>query len=248
MPRITWDKPAILKKLKQLHTTGKDLSYTRLASSQQPLISAAAYHFGSYRKAIERAGIDYTEVTRRPRWSKPTIIKLVKDAHRRGDDLNWSAVTQRRDELGKAAFASLQTRLFGSWDRALHAAGLDSDDISRYRKWDRNTIIFSIKARHRDNEALNSGATQQQDPGLHAAAVRHFGSYDKALRQARVDPTTVRRRRHWDKPTVETELKAFKKRHKEVSDRALREQSPALYGAALRLFKSIAAARKAAKV
>ncbi len=248
MPRTTWDKPAILKKLKQLHATGKDMSYTRLARSQQPLISAAAYHFGSYRKAVERAGIDYTLVSRRPRWSKPIIIKLVKDAHRRGDDLNWSAVTQRRDELGKAAFASLQPRLFGSWDRALHAAGLDADDISRYRKWDRDTIIFSIRSRHRENEALNSGATQQEDPGLHAAAVRHFGTYDEALRQSRLDPTSVRRRRRWDKSTVERELKSFKKQHKEITDRALRESAPALYGAALRLFKTIAAARKAARL
>ena len=33
--------------------------------------------------------------------------------------------TIERKGLGKAAFASLQKRLFGTWDRALHAAGLD---------------------------------------------------------------------------------------------------------------------------
>ena len=35
----------------------------------------------------------------------------------------------------RAAFASLQPRLFGSWDRALHGAGLDADEVNRYRKW-----------------------------------------------------------------------------------------------------------------
>ncbi len=46
------------------------------------------------------------------------IITLIKDARRDGGDLHWSAVTKRRDELGKAAFASLQQRLFGSWGPA----------------------------------------------------------------------------------------------------------------------------------
>src|ERR1044071_47889 len=102
---MVWDKERILQKLKQLHKSKKDLSYNALCRTMQPLLSAAAYHFGSYRKAVERAGIDYANVTRRPRWTKPRIIALIKKAKRAGQDLHWSAVTKRRDELGKAAFA-----------------------------------------------------------------------------------------------------------------------------------------------
>src|SRR5215204_6562797 len=176
--RRIWDKQRILQTLKSLHKEGKDISYNRLAKKMQSLVSAAAYHFGSYRKAVERAGIDYAEVARRPRWTKPIIIKLLKTAKRKDTDLHWSAVSRRRDELGRAAFASLQDRLFGSWDRALSAAGLDADEISRYRKWDRSAIVAELKERHSDDEALNSGALQREDPGVHAAAVRHFGTYD----------------------------------------------------------------------
>src|SRR6186997_2091723 len=136
---MVWDKPRIIKELKRLWKAGADLSYNALARKRQALLSAAAYHFGSYRKAVERAGIDYSEVTRRPRWTKQRIITLIKQAKRKDQDLHWSAVTKRRDELGRAAFASLQPRLFGRWDRALSAAGLDADDVSRYRRWDRNT-------------------------------------------------------------------------------------------------------------
>jgi hypothetical protein len=128
---MLWDKPEILKTLKKLHKDGVDLSYNALSARQQSLVSASAYHFGSYRTAVERAGIDYSEVIRRPRWTKQAIIKLIKDAKRDDQDLHWSAVIKRRDELGKAAFASLQPRLFASWDRALTAAGLDADDVNR---------------------------------------------------------------------------------------------------------------------
>ena len=241
-----WDKPRILDTLRALHKQGKDLSYNRLSRRMQSLVSAAAYHFGSYRKAVERAGIDYAEVTRRPRWSKPLIIKLIKQARRKELDLHWSAVTRRRDELGRAAFASLQPRLFGSWDRALHAAGLDADEVSRYRKWDRNTIAAELKERYADREGLNSGSLQKEDPGLHAAAVRHFGSYDAALKAAGFDPNRLRQRRRWTRVLVAQELKAFARKHRGLADADLRRQAPALYGAALRFFRTLAAARSAA--
>ena len=245
---MVWDKARILQKLKQLHKSKKDLSYNALCRTMQPLLSAAAYHFGSYRKAVEKAGIDYADVIRRPRWTKQAIVKLIEDAKRKGNDLHWSAVTKRRDELGKAAFASLQPRLFGRWDRALSAAGLDADDVARYRKWDRNSITFELKSRSQSDEPLNSGALQQEDPGLHAAAVRHFGSYDKALEAAKLDPANVRQRHTWTKPEVIKSLKSAAKAGKHLSDSSIRREDPALYGAAIRLFGTFTAARDTANV
>lgn len=243
---MVWNKTSILEALKKCSKKGEDLSYNAMAKTKQSLVSAAAYHFGSYRKACEKAGIDYAEVTRRPRWSKPLIIKMVKAAYRKGEDLHWSAVTARRDELGRAAFASLQPRLFGSWDRALHGAGLDAGEISRYRTWDKSSIVAEIKELNAAETELNSGAIQKSDPGLHAAAVRHFGTYDAALKAGGIEPLSVRRRRRWSKEDVTKELKSRKKTKKLVSDSAVRKEHPALYGAALRLFGTFSAARTAA--
>jgi hypothetical protein len=245
---MIWTRDEILKTLKRLHRSNAEMSYNALAAKQQSLVSAAAYHFGSYRKAIERAGIDYAAVTRRPRWTRQLIIGLIKEARRQGDDLHWSAVTKRRDNLGKAAFASLQQRLFGSWDRALHGAGLDADEINRYRKWNKQTIIWELRSRHRDHERLNSGSIQRDDPGLHAAAVRHFRGYDAALRAAKLDPEKVRERRSWTKSDVVRGLKSARKSGHRLSDSSVRRDDPALYGAAVRLFGSFTAARTAAGI
>jgi hypothetical protein len=243
-----WTKEEIVKSVKRLYAQGRDLSYNAMAKRQQSLVSAAAYHFGSYKGAVEKAGIDYGEVTRRPRWTRQKIIGLIKAAKRKDDDLHWSAVTKRRDELGRAAFASLQPRLFGSWDRALTAAGLDADDVNRYRKWDRANILFELKGRHRAHEPLNSGTIQKEDPGLHAAAVRHFTSYDAALKAAKIDPAKVRARRRWDQPAVIKAIKAAKRGGKTLSDSYMRKNELALYGAAVRMFGSFTAARTAAGV
>ena len=157
-------------------------------------------------------------------------------------------MTKRRDDLGRAAFASLQPRLFGSWDRALHAAGLDADEVNRYRKWNKDTIVFELRGRAKDHEPLNSGAVQRDDPGLHAAAVRHFSSYDAALRAARLDPGSVRARRSWTEGDVLKGLKAARREGSHLSDSAVRRENPSLYGAAVRLFGSFTAARAAAGI
>lgn len=245
---MAWDKPSIIKEIKRLHKQDVDLSYNAMISRQQALVSASAYHFRSYRKAVEKAGIDYASVIRRPRWTKAAVITLIKQAKRRGDDLHWAAVTARRDELARAAFAALQPRLFGSWDRALTAAGLDADDVNLYRKWDKENITFELRQRSREHDSLSSGALQQDDPGLHAAAVRHFGSYDQALLAARLDPQKLRRRRAWSQQEVKDALKSRQKAGGSLSDSTVRREDPALRGAAIRLFGSFPLAREAAGI
>ena len=248
MAKVAWDKDRIVTALERLHKKGTEISYNQLAKSHQSLVSAAAYHFGSYRKAIEKAGIDYVEVTRRPRWTKQGIIKLIKEARRKGEDLHWAAVTQRRDQLGLAAYASLQRRLFGRWDKALQAAGLDADDVALYRKWDRGSILFELRGLAREREPLNSGAIQKSEPGLHAAAVRHFGGYESALRAAKLEPSDYRQRRRWTKAVVIEEMRSLFKGRKKLTMTELRAGHSALHGAAVRLFGGISEALVAAKL
>ncbi len=192
---MIWTKERIVAELKALHKKKVDLSYNNLAKKKQALVSAAAYHFRSYRNAVEKAGIDYEQIARRPRWTKPRVIATIKAAKKKGHDLNWASVTKRRDDLGKAAFAAIQGRLFGTWERALAAAGLDADEVSRYRRWSKNTIVFELKSRVADGDDLNSGAVQRDDPGLHAAALRYFGAYDEALKAAKINPNKIRKRK-----------------------------------------------------
>ena len=82
---MIWNQDEIIRSLKRLYKAGEDLSYNALARKRQPLVSAAAYHFGSYRRAVERSGIDYAQVVRRPRWTKQSIIGLIKTAKRKAE-------------------------------------------------------------------------------------------------------------------------------------------------------------------
>jgi len=243
MKKAKWTRRSILQALRSEYRAGRDLSYNAMARRFQALVSAAAYHFSSYPAAVRQAGIDYAQVTRRPRWTRLKIIRAIKQARRQQADLNWAAVSTRRDELGRAAFAAVQKRLFGSWPRALHAAGLDADEVSCYRNWDRDSVAFELRQLYRDGQDISSGALQKEDPGLHAAAVRHFGSYDAALRAAKVDPDAVRHRRRWDRAEVIRRLRQFQRQHRRLTAAALRTHAPALYAAMVRQFGTLTAAR-----
>lgn len=241
---MQWNKPRLIQKIRQLYRSGEDMSYNAMCRKLQALVSASAYHFGSYRRAVQAADLDYAAIIRRPRWTRQAVIKEIKKGFRAGEDLNWSSVTKRRDELGHAAFAALQPRLFGRWDKALQAAGLDPDEISRYRHWDIPNILYELRRRKREGESLNSGALQHEDPGLHAAAVRNYKTYDDALRAAGINPAKVRQRHTWTKKEVVAALRKRMNGSLAMGNSDLREHEPALYGAAVRIFGTFSAARR----
>ena len=166
----------------------------------QALVSAAAYHFGSYRRAVELAGIDYSTVLRRPRWTRARIIALIKSAHRKGEDLFWSAVTHRRDELGKAAFAALQPRSVrqmaacpsrrGTRRRRHRPLSAMGPQFDRLRAQGPRPGRRSARAAARCRPT--TPASTPPPSGISAL-------YDAALRAAELDPLKFRQRRSWDK-------------------------------------------------
>ncbi len=244
---MVWDKARIKRRLRELDRLNQPLSYNLMCQQCQALVSAAAYHYGSYRTAIEQAGLTYTQIRLRPRWNKARIIQVLQAAARRGENLNWSAVTRRGDELSRAAFAALQPRLFKTWDKALLAAGLDRKQVSLYRRWTPKRVVRQLKDLHRTGRPVNSGALQRTHPGLHAAAVRHFDKFDMALQAAKLSPEMIRRRRVWSTCGVQAALRRRSSGDQPLGTADLRKADPSLYKAAMRLFGSLAAARKAVK-
>lgn len=192
---MRWNPSKILAELKRRHRRGASLAHRDLRKNNRPLASAAAYHFGSYPAALVAADINVIKVRKRPLWTKDRIIKAIKAARKAKRDLCWSAVVKRGGPLSRAAFAAIRPTMFGSWARALQVAGVDADDYRRYRTWDKESVAFDLKQRYADDSGVNCGAVQVDDPGLYAAAVRYFGTFDRALKAAQLSPRKIRVRR-----------------------------------------------------
>jgi lipase chaperone LimK len=108
-------------------------------------------------------------------WTKELVIEAIRDRHRSGLPL-------RKVWKEDRAFCCAAATHFGSWQKALAAAGFQP-----YRTtWSRKRIIDSIRAWHRKGVALTK--VWKADPTLYAYAKRFFGTWTKALLAARFKP------------------------------------------------------------
>ncbi|HMO26552.1 MAG TPA: hypothetical protein PKB10_09795 [Tepidisphaeraceae bacterium] len=245
---MRWTKQRIIDEIQKLAKRNQPLAYTHVAKRQQALLSAGAYHFGSWSNAVGAAGVWYADQVRRPYWTVQRVIATIKAARKQQKNLHWGAVSRRKDALGRAAHAAVQKRLFGSWARALQASGVDPDEVAMYRRWDKPSLAFELRSRAADDAVLNAGDLQKEDPGLHAACLRHFGSYPAALKAARLNPDKIRRRRTWTKQQVIAALQRRVKRKQGIADQDVRRSDLPLYGACVRLFGRYTKARAAAGI
>ena len=59
--------------------------------------------FGSWKDAIEAAGLDYSTIRRYRRWSRDKVIKTIKEIYAKGKPINSSFVQKSNKPLYMAA-------------------------------------------------------------------------------------------------------------------------------------------------
>ncbi|MFP4029659.1 MAG: hypothetical protein ACLFWL_17910 [Candidatus Brocadiia bacterium] len=243
-----WNCKKIVEHIQRLEDRGDELSYNRVAEELPDLLSAANYHFGSWKDAVEAAGLDYEgEVRRIPKWTKEVVVEVVQEAYEKGVDLSWTNVSGDPEYSG-VAYAAIRSSRFGSWDATLRAAGVDPSEVRRYESWNREKVLRRIRERKRKGLPLNSKAMQEDDCRLFNAALKRFQGWDKALEAAGVDPDEVYKRRRWSKQIIKKEIKNLGKEGEKLAAPAMRKQHSALYSAAVKYFGSWAQARRAAGI
>jgi hypothetical protein len=196
MAKPKWTAEIIVATIRRLHQQGVDLSPTGIRKTHGALFSSARSksHFGSWRRAVERAGIDYSRVKRGEQvWSRERIIRGIRAAYERREDLLSVAFKNRNKKLYSAACAK---RYFGSWRKALIAAGLNYDKMRGEHFWSRRRIVRRIRELHREGEPLNWSHIDKTCPSLYRAARRreNFGSWRDALGAAGVEASSRPRR------------------------------------------------------
>jgi len=123
----SWTRERIIARIRDLHAQGVDLSWRNVCLNVDPQLAAAATkksHFGSWREALEAAGLDYDAIRRYREWDDERILEMVREFHKSGKGLNAKNVEQEDITLITAA-----RRRFDSWHQALQAAGLNYREI-----------------------------------------------------------------------------------------------------------------------
>lgn len=115
----SWDEESILEEIRRLNALGVDLSSKAMDESSNPLIATARRRFGNWGAAVEKAGIDYSKIRRRKRWTPEMIIQGIRELDSQGIALNSREVKKANPSLFAAA---CKPRFFGGWSKALIAA------------------------------------------------------------------------------------------------------------------------------
>lgn len=192
-----WDQSSIANEIAEMHRQGADLSYAAIAQDRVALLRAATRYFGSWRYAIEYAGVRYDEVRKYHSWSRERIIERIAELHRRGVDLSWRHVSAVVDP--QLAAAATKRKHFGSWRKALEAAGIRYADVRRYQQWTDESILERIRERQAQGLDLNAKSVEESDITLITAARRRFDSWHRALEAAGLDYRAIVLRRPFNR-------------------------------------------------
>lgn len=148
--------------------------------SGRSLYAAARRHFGSWEKALEKAGLDVEKTSPRMQWSKLKITTAIHYLREAGVPLNVLEIKEDKSErtksilknaigksvTGQALYRSAKSKsYFGSWKAALKAAGVDPDKVYKYTtvEWTRLKITTAIHYLHSQGVAVNGGAIQNDN-------------------------------------------------------------------------------------
>ena len=158
MPEQLYSRDNIISRIKELYFEREDLRPS--SASIRRLVGAAIRYFGSWRKAVESAGIDYSEILswskeergkKMAKWTKESIIAKIKEIHQREEDLTAYSVMNKYLSLYNYA---RRKDFFGSWKKALEAAAINYYEVKKSskttppgkgKKWLKSLVIQGLK-------------------------------------------------------------------------------------------------------
>lgn len=212
MPGRIWTREKLIETIRELNRQGVDLSPTAIQRTHSALFSSARSrsHFGNWRDAVEMAGLHYDDIKRvKHRWSQDDILQQIRWHHANGDDLLNPNFKVKHRSLYLAACAH---RYFGSWRRAIEAAGLNHETMRESRVWTKTRIVRTIQEMQRTGKPLGWAYIEEHCPGIYRAARRkeNFGSWNNALEAAGIQPApTTRGRRAADRLAATSDVGGF---------------------------------------
>jgi len=239
-----WNREKIAAEIKHLADKGVRLTVKNVSRQHSALYSAALRYYKSWGDAVKSAGIDYDAIKRESRreavskitkWDRTRVLAEIKTVP---FEQLWYVYKNN------VALHSAARREFGSWRKALEAAGYDYDEVNkaagtRYTSWTREKIINMIRDLPPDR--LSYGNMTKENLLLYSAAYRRFGNWQNALRAAGLPEDLIKKSFKNRKWTPDRIIEEIKKRHSaggKLASGYMQRHNPSLFSAAFRRFGS----------
>ncbi|OQB82628.1 MAG: hypothetical protein BWX88_03841 [Planctomycetes bacterium ADurb.Bin126] len=252
--RKRWSRERIIRHLLEREAQGLPLTIGGKGVDPS-LYQAAGRTFGSWRNALQAAGIAPQQKMRWERWTPARILVMIRNLARRARPLTTQQMERRYHRIVSAA-----RRHFGSWTKAVVAAGVEPTRLQRFVIWSPERVLEAILTRALRNEPLVARLIRPRS--LVEAGQRFFGSWPAAVTAAGLDPAltvlppsqntrsepkkarvlrggSVRtHQRPWTKEQVIAAIFARLQEQKPINAAALRREDYCLYQAMRRLMKN----------
>jgi hypothetical protein len=187
-----WSREYLIDYLIYKHERGENLSPWTLYRREPAVHANAKKYFGSYRAAIEAAGLDYQEVRvieLTEQWTPAKVLDRIRKLHRQRPLTSTGDIRRRDSRLYDRCH-----HYFGGVVPAIEAAGIPYVQLTarRFRRWTKPIIIRTIQVLGNSGSSLRKTDLPSHLDGqadkLLAAAVECFGSWDGAVRAAGIVP------------------------------------------------------------
>jgi len=176
-----WTREQIIRNILRREAAGLPLTPARGKGVEPALYAAGARIFGSWPNAVRAAGIAPDKAREHERWLPSRILRLIRVLARRRRPLRPGETQQRFGSVVQAA-----RRYFGSWTKAVVAAGVNPKKLKRVQPWTKERIIEAILTRVLNSQPVYSRPASPRN--LADAAAKAFGSWGAALVAAGLDP------------------------------------------------------------
>jgi hypothetical protein len=186
MGKPKWTREEIIRCILDLDAKGYPLTVGKPGVSPA-LYQAGSRIFGSWRNALQAAGLSPDRGSRAERWPPAKTLMVIRNLSQRRRPLRKKELEERFGGLVSAA-----RRIFGSWSKAILASGVDPAKLRRVVPWTRERVLETLLTRALRNQPVS--ARLMEPRSIVEAGRRFFGSWSATLEAAGLDPAVARRR------------------------------------------------------
>lgn len=195
-----WSAWYVLDRVWAIHQAGKPVHHIAILDKEPSLVRQADRYFGGWDAVLIRLGLDPFNIRLsipHGRWTR----QIVRDELKRLAGMRKQMMRQDLEAAGHRPLCQAAKRLFGAYEAALVAAGIDPGKVMYrtppvYTDRDRATLVRAIRqvAGIRDEERRDQAVrgVRERFDGV-VAKYWGAGCWAQAAREAQVDPALVQR-------------------------------------------------------